>query len=81
MQEDDELRDATLVFYEAVGAGDEDAFRTVASDEPGFLVIGTAPEEWWDNRDAFVQAASDSMSRNTSVGVSNRQVLGQELHG
>lgn len=136
MQEDNELRDAMLDFYEAVGAGDEDVLRHLASDEPGFLIIGTAPEEWWDNQDAFVQAGAAQheqapdirvrageiaaysegdfgivadtpvfvlpdgtntpfrltavarrtgegwrfVQAHTSVGVSNQQVLGRELH-
>ena len=69
MQEDNELRDVALAFYEAVATGDGEALRTMASDEPGFLFIGTAPEEWWDSHDDFVQAGLDQHDQAPDISV------------
>jgi hypothetical protein len=47
MEIDDELREAYVALFRAIEAGDGDRVSAMIADEPGFLFIGTDPDEWW----------------------------------
>ncbi len=56
MQRSDEVRQAVLRFYDGFSAPDAEraaVFEEVVSREHDGLVIGTAPEEWVEGRDAM----------------------------
>jgi ketosteroid isomerase-like protein len=52
MQASQELREAYVTLMQAFDQGETDSLLGVLSREQGALVIGTAPEEWWDTPEA-----------------------------
>jgi ketosteroid isomerase-like protein len=51
MEPSNEIRDAMLRFYDALRAGDADAFDRVVSRDAATVFIGTAPGEWVSDRE------------------------------
>jgi len=56
-----ELEELTRKLYEAVSQANKEFFKQYLSGDESCVVIGTAPDEWWDNRDAALQAICAQM--------------------
>ena len=56
MVHSDELRDLTLLFYEAAATGDLSFFDRHVSRLEGVVFIGTDPNEWWEGLEALREA-------------------------
>lgn len=56
MQPSSELRDTMLRFYQAAASGDLTALDRTQSTEPGALMIGSDPDEWWEGGEAIALA-------------------------
>lgn len=57
MERSDEVRDALSSLIETFGTEKMgSAFTDAISLEPGTLVIGTDPSEWWDSREVLTRA-------------------------
>lgn len=62
MEESAELTALMNRFYEACVAGDTAAFASLLPDEPGVLMIGTAPEEWWAGHATIMRVTGAQMA-------------------
>lgn len=51
--------DALRAFYQRFSAHDPDGFAAIIASGPGVSVIGTAPGEGYDSRDAWVATYAD----------------------
>jgi hypothetical protein len=49
VQPSPEVRQTILRFYRALAVGDANAIAALVSREAGVLVIGTDPDEWWND--------------------------------
>ena len=56
MQQSAGVREAMLRFYEAFSANDVASFDRLVSREPQAMAIGTAPQEWMEDREAWKAA-------------------------
>jgi len=57
MQPSDEVRDAMSSLISTFGTSEmAAAFIDAMASEPGTLLIGTDPAEWWDSRDSMTRA-------------------------
>lgn len=77
MQRDSELEELARELYDAVSTADIGFFERRLTRGPGLVVIGTAPEEWWRDRDAALDAIRAQMK---SVG-SGVEVTAGDLRG
>lgn len=57
-----ELEELTREFYVAVSTGDISFFERHLSRRESCVVIGTAPEEWWDDRSGALAAIRKQMA-------------------
>jgi ketosteroid isomerase-like protein len=53
MQQSEGVKEAMLRFYDRFTANDAGSFDRLVSQEQDSMVIGTAPEEWMDDREKF----------------------------
>ncbi len=61
MEESPEIKTLILDWYRRIEAGEMvEAAKEMLSVEQGFLAIGTDPEEWMDNRQALIQAYTET---------------------
>jgi hypothetical protein len=51
MQESSDVRGAVLRFYDRLSANDASAFDDLVSRDPALLIIGTAPGDWFTDRE------------------------------
>lgn len=56
MQQSESVREAMLRFYDRFTANDVGSFDRLVSQERDSMVIGTAPEEWLDDREQWRSA-------------------------
>ncbi len=62
MQQSPEIVEELRRFYFACAAGDVPACATAVANEPGVLMIGTDPGEWWDDHATIVRNAETQMA-------------------
>lgn len=60
MKESTAVRDGLRTFYERFSAHDRQGFAAIIATGPGVSVIGSAPGEGHDTRDAWVSTYADS---------------------
>jgi hypothetical protein len=69
-----ELEDLARQMYEAVTKGDISFFERAVSRDEGLVFIGTAPEEWWGDPAALLDAMRKQIE---SVGEAATLVAGE----
>jgi hypothetical protein len=74
MERSPELEDLTRKLYEAVSSADVAFFERYLSRGESCVVIGTAPEEWWEDYAAALDSIRKQMA---SVGNSVELVAGE----
>jgi hypothetical protein len=72
MEQAPELKDLMRRFYEAESSGDIAFIERITSTQGDVLVIGTDPDEWWDN----LTSLTETLKAQAQAGV---QVLPGEL--
>jgi hypothetical protein len=69
MKESPAVKDALRRFYDRFSRGDVAAFERGLSREPGSMVIGTAPAEWYEGRDIWVAAYAEQIAAIPGIRV------------
>jgi hypothetical protein len=62
MQRSPEVEHAVRRLYERFSANDVDGFAAGLSAAPDGMVIGTAPPEWYEGRDAWIAAYAEQIA-------------------
>jgi hypothetical protein len=75
VKRDEELSNVVAEFYRAVAVGDEDKIEQMTADEPGVVLIGTDPSEWWQDRRSIVEAIGAQHEQMPNVKVRAGEVL------
>lgn len=60
MQESKEVSDAMGSFVQSMSKGDAKSLEAMTSKQPGLLIIGTDPREWWSSGYADVARLFDA---------------------
>lgn len=69
MQESGEVRDAMVRYWANVGARDFEGCDAIVTSGDVAIVVGTAPGEGHDNRDAWVQGFRSQVEAMPGIGV------------
>jgi hypothetical protein len=64
-----ELKNLYLRLLEAYNTGDERFMEDFTARQEGMLVIGTDPDEWWDNHGTFLEAVREDLKQFRDAGV------------
>lgn len=80
MRESPELREYAARLFQAAANGGEAALLAALSHEPGVLVIGTDPAEWWSGYDRIAQVLTTAPEDYDTTGgeMADVQVLAYE---
>ena len=66
MNPSDEIKNAVLRLYEAMGTGDASAIQRLLSHQSGVLAIGSDPIEWWSGYATIEQAFKVQLEQRAS---------------
>ena len=55
VQQASELRELYLRTYEAFSTGDLSVYENLLSHQAGLLIIGTDPQEWWEDYGSMIE--------------------------
>jgi hypothetical protein len=69
MEQSAELRDLTLRLFEAWTSGEFSFFERYLSQQDGVLVIGSDPDEWWDDYDTIAKVTSTQIEEMAGVSI------------